>query len=88
MFIIGGLLLVKVFQKRHPDIHANAFVAFFSFAVIIVCTLIGIVSWYNHMIIKNLIGGGGGGGGDRREGGREEKGQREERVKQEISYCV
>ena len=44
MFIIGGLLIVKVFQKRHPDIHANAFIAFFSFAVILVCTLIGIVS--------------------------------------------
>ena len=22
---IGGLLLVKIFQQRHPDIHANAF---------------------------------------------------------------
>ena len=44
MFIIGGLLLVKIFQNRHPDIHANAFIAFFSFAVIIFCTLFGIVS--------------------------------------------
>ena len=44
MFIIGGLLIVKVFQRRHPDIHANAFIAFFSFAVILVFTLIGIVS--------------------------------------------
>ena len=44
MFIIGGLMLAKVFQNRHPDIHTNAFIAFFSFAVIIVCTLIGIVS--------------------------------------------
>ena len=44
MFIIGGLILVKVFQNRHPDIHANAFIAFFSFAVVILFTLIGIVS--------------------------------------------
>ena len=44
MFIIGGLLLTKIFQNRHPDVHANAFVAFFSFAVIIFFTLIGIVS--------------------------------------------
>lgn len=42
MFIIGGLLLVKVFQNRHPDFHANAFVAFFSFAVVILFTLSGI----------------------------------------------
>jgi hypothetical protein len=47
MFIIGGLFLVKVFQQRHPDIHANAFIAFFSFAVIIVLTLLGIVSYDN-----------------------------------------
>ena len=57
MFIIGGLLLVKVFQQRHPDIHANAFIAFFSFAVIIVCTLVGIVSLYEvlHYIHSSCI---------------------------------
>lgn len=45
MFIIGGLLLVKVFQNRHPDMHTNAFIAFFSFAVVIFFTLLGIVSY-------------------------------------------
>ena len=44
MYIIGGLLMLVIFQARHPDIHTNAFVAFLSFAVIIVLTLIGIVS--------------------------------------------
>ena len=44
MFIIGGLFMVKLFQNRHPDINTNAFIAFFSFAVIIFMTLIGIVS--------------------------------------------
>jgi len=44
MFIIGGLFLVKIFQNRHPDIHASAFIAFFSFAVVISFTLLGIVS--------------------------------------------
>jgi hypothetical protein len=43
MFIIGGLLIIKVFQARHPDIHTNAFVAFLAFAVVIFLTLIGIV---------------------------------------------
>lgn len=43
MFIIAGLLLTKVFQNRHPDLHVNAFIAFFSFAVIIFFTLLGIV---------------------------------------------
>ena len=44
MYIISGLLIVKIFQTRHPDIHANAFVAFLCFAVVIFLTLIGIVS--------------------------------------------
>ena len=44
MYITGGLLMLAMFQARHPDIHTNAFVAFLSFAVIIVLTLIGIVS--------------------------------------------
>ncbi len=43
MFIIGGLFLVKIFQQRHPDINVNAFVAFFTFAIVIFVTLIGLV---------------------------------------------
>ena len=35
--------MLVIFQARHPDIHTNAFIAFLSFAVIIVLTLIGIV---------------------------------------------
>ena len=42
MFIIGGLLLAKIFQNRHPDFHANAFIAFFCFAVVIFFTFLGI----------------------------------------------
>ena len=60
MFIMGGLLLVKIFQNRHPDIHANAFIAFFSFAVIIVLTLLGIVSYFAVILwetFKALIWG-------------------------------
>lgn len=49
MFIIAGLLLVKIFQNRHPDIHANAFLAFFSFAVVVFFALVGIVS--NTLIV-------------------------------------
>ena len=44
MFIIGGLLTVKVLQSRHPDINAYAFLAFFCFAIVIFLTMIGIVS--------------------------------------------
>lgn len=44
MFITGGIILVKVYQNRHPNVQANAFIAFFAFAVIILFTAIGIVS--------------------------------------------
>jgi len=46
MFIIGGLILAQIFQKRHPDIHANAFIAFFCFAVVVCVALISIVSYW------------------------------------------
>ena len=44
MFITGGIILVKVYQNRHPKVQANAFIAFFTFAVIMFFTVIGIVS--------------------------------------------
>ena len=43
MFIISGLLIVKLLQRRRIDIHSNAFIAFFCFGVVIFLTLIGIV---------------------------------------------
>ena len=52
MFIIGGLLTVKVLQSRHPDINAYAFIAFFCFAIVIFLTMIGIVS---DMQLQNKI---------------------------------
>ena len=55
MFIIGGLLTVKVLQSRHPKINANAFVAFFCFAVVILLTMIGIVSISIHLSITLIL---------------------------------
>ena len=43
--VIGGLLLVRVLQNRHPDILANAFVAFLAIALYIFCVSYGIVSY-------------------------------------------
>ncbi|XP_064393018.1 SID1 transmembrane family member 1-like [Halichondria panicea] len=55
MFIIGGLFLVKVFQNRHPDIHTNAFLAFFSFAVLIFFTLFGLYFDRDNPVVVRLI---------------------------------
>ena len=45
MCAIGALVLVKVLQNRHPDIHANALVAFLAIALLIFCVSYGIVSF-------------------------------------------
>ncbi len=55
MFITGGLFLVKVFQNRHPDIHTNAFLAFFTFAVLLIFTLFGLVSDRGVCVICALL---------------------------------
>ena len=52
MFITGGIILVKVYQNRHPHVQANAFIAFFAFAVIIFFTVIGIVSAHAIKVIE------------------------------------
>ena len=43
MFIIAGLLTVKVLQSRHPDLNALAYIAYVCFGVVVFMTLIGIV---------------------------------------------
>uniref|UniRef100_A0A1X7VVV3 SID1 transmembrane family member 1 n=2 Tax=Amphimedon queenslandica TaxID=400682 RepID=A0A1X7VVV3_AMPQE len=60
MYIISGLLIVKIFQTRHPDIHANAFVAFLCFAIVIFLTLVGIhedtiLYWSVRVILVCLV---------------------------------
>ena len=52
MFIIGGLILAQIFQKRHPDIQANACIAFFCFAVVVCIALLSIVSVFNSISVK------------------------------------
>ena len=44
MFIIGGFLIVRVIQYRYPMFNSEAAIAFLSFGVIILFTLLGIVS--------------------------------------------
>ena len=46
MFIISGLLIIKIVQARHPDLYYNAFITLLCLAVIVLLTFIGIVSAY------------------------------------------
>ena len=44
MYILGCLLILRLFQSRHPDINAHAHKAYFVFAVIIILAVVGVVS--------------------------------------------
>ena len=44
MYIIAGLCMLKLYQKRHSDVNANAYKAYASFAVIIFFAVLGVVS--------------------------------------------
>ena len=44
MYIMGGLIVLRLFQSRHPDINAKAQTAFLFLAFIIAITVIGVVS--------------------------------------------
>ncbi|XP_077867553.1 SID1 transmembrane family member 1-like [Saccoglossus kowalevskii] len=43
MYIIAGLGMLKLYQTRHPDINANAYVAYACFALIIFLAVMGVV---------------------------------------------
>ena len=43
MYVIGCLGMLKVYQLRHPDINANAHVAYGVMAVIILVCMCGVV---------------------------------------------
>uniref|UniRef100_UPI00358F2CC3 SID1 transmembrane family member 2-like isoform X2 n=1 Tax=Myxine glutinosa TaxID=7769 RepID=UPI00358F2CC3 len=43
MYIIAGLCMLKLYQKRHSDVNANAYKAYASFAVIIFFAVLGVV---------------------------------------------
>ena len=50
MFILAGLMTVKLLQSRHPNLNALAYAAFSCFGIVVFLTLIGIVSEYIQLI--------------------------------------
>lgn len=52
MYMIAGLCMLKLYQKRHPDINASAYSAYACLALVIFFSVVGVVS---------TVGGGGGG---------------------------
>ena len=46
MYLTAWLLMLKIYQTRHPDINAHSHVAYFTLAIIIFVAVVGVVSWY------------------------------------------
>lgn len=44
MYMIAGLCMLKLYQKRHPDINASAYTAYACLAVVIFFSVLGVVS--------------------------------------------
>lgn len=44
MYMIAGLCMLKLYQKRHPDINASAYSAYACLAVVIFFSVVGVVS--------------------------------------------
>lgn len=43
MYMIAGLCMLKLYQKRHPDINASAYTAYACLAMVIFFSVLGVV---------------------------------------------
>lgn len=43
MYMIAGLCMLKLYQKRHPDINASAYSAYACLAIVIFFSVVGVV---------------------------------------------
>lgn len=47
MYMIAGLCMLKLYQKRHPDINASAYTAYACLALVIFFSVLGVVRFYS-----------------------------------------
>nr|XP_046244513.1 SID1 transmembrane family member 2 isoform X2 [Scatophagus argus] len=50
MYMIAGLCMLKLYQKRHPDINASAYTAYACLAVVIFFSVLGVVFGRGNMV--------------------------------------
>ena len=48
MYMIAGLCMLKLYQKRHPDINASAYTAYACLAGVIFFSVLGVVRTHIH----------------------------------------
>ncbi|XP_078283098.1 SID1 transmembrane family member 2 isoform X1 [Rhinoraja longicauda] len=50
MYMIAGLCMLKLYQKRHPDINASAYSAYASLALVILISVLGVVFGKDYIV--------------------------------------
>ncbi|XP_062894776.1 SID1 transmembrane family member 2 isoform X2 [Mobula hypostoma] len=50
MYMIAGLCMLKLYQKRHPDINASAYSAYASLALVIFISVLGVVFGKDYIV--------------------------------------
>lgn len=50
MYMIAGLCVLKLYQKRHPDINASAYTAYACLAAVIFFSVLGVVRTHTHTV--------------------------------------
>lgn len=50
MYMIAGLCMLKLYQKRHPDINASAYTAYASLAAVIFFSVLGVVFGKGNLV--------------------------------------
>ncbi|XP_043936900.1 SID1 transmembrane family member 2 [Protopterus annectens] len=50
MYMIAGLCMLKLYQKRHPDINASAYTAYASLAAVIFFSVLGVVFGKDNLV--------------------------------------
>lgn len=49
MYMIAGLCMLKLYQKRHPDINASAYTAYACLAMVIFFSVLGVVRFHTSL---------------------------------------
>lgn len=55
MYMIAGLCMLKLYQKRHPDINASAYTAYACLAAVIFFSVLGVVRTHTHTHTDRII---------------------------------
>ncbi|VDN41892.1 unnamed protein product [Dibothriocephalus latus] len=57
MYMLALILMLKIYQTRHPDINASAHSAYMVMALVILVGVTGVVSFLSFPLLQDYEGG-------------------------------